>query len=162
MPDFQREEVWTETKKRLLIDSILRGWHLPKFYFRKVDDGAFECVDGQQRLTAIWEFFDCPELVRTAAMTRATSVVETGEVFPRPNGSSMPLRSRTVSGGTQRCCPIIVSTHHGANWKPSFEEQTAQGSPDCTDFTGCPGYQDWTVCGDASFLPFAQQDAAGD
>ncbi|OQW57268.1 MAG: hypothetical protein BVN28_13120 [Nitrospira sp. ST-bin4] len=58
MPDFQREEVWTDAKKRLLIDSILKGWHLPKFYFRKIDDGTFDCVDGQQRLTAIWEFFD--------------------------------------------------------------------------------------------------------
>jgi len=57
MPDFQREEVWSDDKKRLLIDSILKGWHLPKFYFRKVDDSTFECVDGQQRLGAIFSFF---------------------------------------------------------------------------------------------------------
>jgi hypothetical protein len=58
MPDFQREEVWTDHQKRQLIDTILRGWHLPKFYFRQLDDATFECVDGQQRLAAIWEFFD--------------------------------------------------------------------------------------------------------
>jgi hypothetical protein len=58
MPDFQREEVWEDDKKRLLIDSILRKWHLPKFYFRKTGDGTLECVDGQQRLTTIWEFYD--------------------------------------------------------------------------------------------------------
>lgn len=58
MPDFQREEVWTEHQKRQLIDTILKGWHLPKFYFRKVDDASFECVDGQQRLAAIFEFYD--------------------------------------------------------------------------------------------------------
>ena len=58
MPDFQREEVWPDSKKRLLIDSILKGWHLPKFYFRRIEEGSFDCVDGQQRLTAIWEFFD--------------------------------------------------------------------------------------------------------
>jgi hypothetical protein len=58
MPDFQREEVWPILKKRLLIDSILKDWHLPKFYFRKMDDGTFECVDGQQRLSAIFEYFD--------------------------------------------------------------------------------------------------------
>jgi len=57
MPDFQREEVWPDDKKRLLIDSILRGWHLPKFYFRKLDEATFECVDGQQRLSAIFSFF---------------------------------------------------------------------------------------------------------
>jgi len=58
MPDFQREEVWPLEKKRRLLDSILRGWHLPKFYFRKVENGVFECVDGQQRLAAIWEFYE--------------------------------------------------------------------------------------------------------
>jgi len=58
MPDFQREEVWTDEQKRGLIDTILRGWHLPKFYFRKLDDNSFECVDGQQRLASILEFFD--------------------------------------------------------------------------------------------------------
>src|SRR5437867_12726168 len=58
MPDFQREEVWTELQKRRLIDTILKGWHLPKFYFRKLDESNFECVDGQQRLAAIFEFFD--------------------------------------------------------------------------------------------------------
>lgn len=58
MPDFQREEVWGNDKKRKLIDSILRGWNLPKLYFRKNEDGIFECVDGQQRLIAIWEFYD--------------------------------------------------------------------------------------------------------
>jgi hypothetical protein len=58
MPDFQREKVWPVAKKRLLIDSLLKGWHLPKFYFRKLDENSYDCVDGQQRLTAIWEFFD--------------------------------------------------------------------------------------------------------
>jgi hypothetical protein len=58
MPDFQREEVWDDGKKRLLIDSVLRKWHLPKFYFRKTGDGTWECIDGQQRLTTIWEFYD--------------------------------------------------------------------------------------------------------
>jgi hypothetical protein len=39
-------------------DSILRGWKLPKFYLVKQDeDDDYEVVDGQQRLTAIYEFF---------------------------------------------------------------------------------------------------------
>lgn len=58
MPEYQREKVWTIEKKRLLIDTILRGWSLPKFYFEKVGDGNFECVDGQQRLATIIEFFE--------------------------------------------------------------------------------------------------------
>jgi len=60
IPDWQREEVWPGDKKRLLIDTILRGWKLPKFYFQKTheDPEEYDVVDGQQRLTAIWEFLD--------------------------------------------------------------------------------------------------------
>ena len=58
-PQYQRTEVWTPKKKQLLIDSILRGYDLPKFYLRS-SDGQYEheVVDGQQRLRAIWEFLN--------------------------------------------------------------------------------------------------------
>jgi hypothetical protein len=61
IPDWQRDKgLWDRTKKQELIDSILRGWKLPKFYFVKTSDDPeeFEVVDGQQRLTTIFEFFD--------------------------------------------------------------------------------------------------------
>ena len=60
IPDWQRQEVWGADKKRLLIDTILRGWKLPKFYFLKTNDDPeeFDVIDGQQRLTAIWDFMD--------------------------------------------------------------------------------------------------------
>jgi hypothetical protein len=57
IPDWQRGKVWNTPRKQLLIDSILRGWKLPKFYLLSQGDDTFEVVDGQQRLTAIWEFF---------------------------------------------------------------------------------------------------------
>jgi len=57
IPDWQRQEVWDNRKKQALIDSILRGWKLPKFYFVKTSDEDFLVEDGQQRLTAIFEFF---------------------------------------------------------------------------------------------------------
>lgn len=64
-PQYQRGSVWTRKQKQLLIDSILRGMDVPKLYLRSVqsagDDQSeyeFEVVDGQQRLRAIWEFFD--------------------------------------------------------------------------------------------------------
>lgn len=60
IPDWQREEVWNKSKKRKLIDTILRGWKLPKFYFLLTNDSPkeYDVLDGQQRLTAIWEFFE--------------------------------------------------------------------------------------------------------
>jgi hypothetical protein len=57
IPDWQREEVWNREKKQRLIDSILRGWKLPKFYFVKASAEDYLVEDGQQRLAAIWEFF---------------------------------------------------------------------------------------------------------
>jgi len=60
MPEFQRNEVWSNVKKQKLIDTILKGWRIPKLYF-KVDDSKdpiYECVDGQQRLNAIFEFYE--------------------------------------------------------------------------------------------------------
>lgn len=60
IPDWQRTKVWSRPKKQRLIDSILRGWKLPKFYFLRTskEPEEFEVVDGQQRLQAIFEFFD--------------------------------------------------------------------------------------------------------
>ena len=56
-PAYQRTEVWTVKKKQLLIDSILRGYDLPKFYLRvSKPPYEHEVVDGQQRLNAIWDF----------------------------------------------------------------------------------------------------------
>lgn len=57
IPDWQRQEVWNREKKQRLIDSILRGWKLPKFYFIESTGDDFLVEDGQQRLNAIWEFF---------------------------------------------------------------------------------------------------------
>lgn len=57
MPEWQREEVWSREKKQRLIDTMLRGWKLPKFYFIKASEDDYLVEDGQQRLTAIWEFF---------------------------------------------------------------------------------------------------------
>jgi len=57
IPDWQRQKVWSRDKKQQLIDSILRGWKLPKFYFIETSGDNFLVEDGQQRLNAIWEFF---------------------------------------------------------------------------------------------------------
>jgi hypothetical protein len=59
-PAFQRPAVWTISQKQLLIDTILRGYDIPKMYWRRVGTSPdrFEVVDGQQRLRAIWGFVD--------------------------------------------------------------------------------------------------------
>lgn len=57
-PQYQRTPVWNRKKQQLLLDTILRGYDVPKIYLRAIDAPpySFEVVDGQQRLRAIWEF----------------------------------------------------------------------------------------------------------
>jgi len=38
IPEWQRGDVWNMERQQQLIDSILRGWKLPKFYFVKSDN----------------------------------------------------------------------------------------------------------------------------
>jgi hypothetical protein len=65
-PDYQRMGgVWTLEKRRLLIDSILNDYDIPKIYFHSLNTAAikktgkrFAVIDGRQRLEAIWGFMD--------------------------------------------------------------------------------------------------------
>ncbi|WP_416143618.1 HNH endonuclease family protein [Planococcus koreensis] len=56
-PQYQRGPVWNTEKKQQLIDTILRGYDIPKFYLRATEgEYEHEVVDGQQRLRSIWDF----------------------------------------------------------------------------------------------------------
>lgn len=58
-PDYQRPPAWTRKQKQLLIDTILRGYDIPKMYWQRMEKGGsfdFAVIDGQQRLRTIWEY----------------------------------------------------------------------------------------------------------
>ena len=57
-PNFQRGEVWSESKKKKLIDSILRGWKIPPIHVILGNNNVDEVLDGQQRLISIKDFFN--------------------------------------------------------------------------------------------------------
>ena len=57
-PEYQRGKVWTKDRKQLLIDTIVKGMHVPAVYLRDLENDYYECVDGQQRLSTIFDFFD--------------------------------------------------------------------------------------------------------
>jgi hypothetical protein len=59
-PDFQRPPVWATSQKQLLVDTILRNYDVPKLYWRRTGSrpDTYDVADGQQRLRAIWDFFD--------------------------------------------------------------------------------------------------------
>jgi len=65
-PPYQRfGEIWNLEKKRLLIDSILNDYDIPKIYFhlfdrKKIAETGFThaVIDGRQRLETIWSFLE--------------------------------------------------------------------------------------------------------
>lgn len=59
VPDYQRKSgIWDNSKKSLLIESILMGIPLPLFYFAANKEGGLSIVDGLQRLSTIIEFLN--------------------------------------------------------------------------------------------------------
>ena len=57
-PDYQRDKVWSKDDKQKLLDSILKKWDIPKVYLHVIDKENFEVVDGQQRLSTVYDFYD--------------------------------------------------------------------------------------------------------
>lgn len=59
--EYQRADVWSKAQQRLLIDSLLKGYDVPKIFLRKNKEGSkklYDVIDGKQRLTSLWSFFD--------------------------------------------------------------------------------------------------------
>lgn len=64
-PEYQRGEAWSDLQKASFIDSILRRYPVPALFFHKVEKpgldnspvAKYEIVDGQQRLSALRDFF---------------------------------------------------------------------------------------------------------
>ncbi|NMM20555.1 MAG: DUF262 domain-containing protein [Rhodoferax sp.] len=62
-PEYQRAAVWTEVQQKKLIDSVLRCYPLPLFYFHHkvrtiagMQSEGLEIIDGQQRINALFRF----------------------------------------------------------------------------------------------------------
>lgn len=63
-PEYQRGSTWRLRQQQLLVDSVFRGYPLPRFYFqqrRTVDvlgnsQTTLDVIDGQQRLIALSQF----------------------------------------------------------------------------------------------------------
>ncbi len=65
-PEYQRYFRWTPEQKSKLIESILIGLPLPSVFVSQDEEGAWEVVDGMQRLSTIFDFLGIlkPELTK--------------------------------------------------------------------------------------------------
>uniref|UniRef100_A0AB33JC09 DUF262 domain-containing protein n=1 Tax=Prevotella sp. GTC17260 TaxID=3236796 RepID=A0AB33JC09_9BACT len=56
-PEYQRHYIYNDGKKDVaVIKSLLSGYPLGLIYFNKANDGQYEVLDGQQRITSIGRF----------------------------------------------------------------------------------------------------------
>lgn len=56
-PEYQRNYIYADGKRdAAVIESILKGYPIGLIYFNAVDEGRFEVLDGQQRITSIGRF----------------------------------------------------------------------------------------------------------
>ncbi|MFX1818463.1 DUF262 domain-containing protein [Pseudarthrobacter sp. CC4] len=97
-PRFQRRDVWSETARSYLMDTIIRGLPIPKVFIRQIIDPATgrsirEVVDGQQRLRTILSF------VRDGFMIRPGHNAEFGGLFfsELPQEKQMELLGYEIS-----------------------------------------------------------------
>lgn len=57
-PDWQRDYVWTGKRPSMLIESLLLNIPIPVIFLAKTPDECYEVIDGVQRLTTVFNFFE--------------------------------------------------------------------------------------------------------
>ena len=56
-PEYQRNYIYADAKRDVaVIQSVLKGYPLGLIYFNKTEDGRYEVLDGQQRITSLGRF----------------------------------------------------------------------------------------------------------
>ena len=56
-PEYQRRKRWDNTRKSRLIESFIMNVPIPPIFLYEVEYSIYEVMDGQQRLTAIYDFY---------------------------------------------------------------------------------------------------------
>lgn len=56
-PEYQRRKRWNNTRKSRLIESFIMNVPIPPIFLYEIEYSIYEVMDGQQRLTAIYDFY---------------------------------------------------------------------------------------------------------
>ncbi len=89
-PFFQRRERWDDTKKSLLIESFLMNIPIPPIILYEKDYNSYEVMDGQQRITAIQDFYNNKLILKNL------------EVWPELNGKNYDDLPKKIKAGIDR------------------------------------------------------------
>lgn len=91
--EYQRDFVWDSAKSSRLIESLLLNVPVPVIYFAETRDGAYEVIDGLQRLTAIHNFLQGELSLRGLTVLQELNGLRIGDLDPRDRRR---LQSRTL------------------------------------------------------------------
>ena len=117
-PEFQRFFRWTESQKTSLIESILLGIPIPPIFVSQRPDGVWDVVDGQQRLSTIYELFGI--LKDESGKTLKPLVLESTKYLPSLGGKqlgnedtmdeniALPLDARLIIKRSKIAASIIL------------------------------------------------------
>jgi hypothetical protein len=99
-PAFQRSKVWPERYKRALIDTILRGLPVPPILAFKemsdVQETKYWIVDGQQRLSTVFEFMDGLFPTSSLAQSKKEEPNSLPPIEPRRFYNQLSTRARNI------------------------------------------------------------------
>jgi hypothetical protein len=56
-PEYQRRKRWNNTQKSRLIESLIMNVPISPIFLYEIDYSTYEVIDGEQRLTAIYDFY---------------------------------------------------------------------------------------------------------
>ena len=104
-PDFQRGYVWKENKRKShLIESLMLSIPIPAFYLYETgadsnDDYEFSVIDGQQRLTTIFDFLN--------DKFRLSSLEYLGDSYNGSRFSELPPKIKSRINRTQLSLNIL-------------------------------------------------------
>ena len=71
-PSYQREIVWNDLMREKIIITLTDGYPMPPLNFSLIDTNKYECVDGKNRIHALWLFLSNELRVRNKLFSDST------------------------------------------------------------------------------------------
>ncbi|GAA4356140.1 DUF262 domain-containing protein [Kangiella marina] len=102
-PSFQRNSVWDNKRASLLIESIWLNIPIPQVFVSVEEDGTWNVIDGQQRLTSLYRFYTNQFKLRGLEVLSELNTLNYSSLDDKPQ--------RLFHGGNIRIVAIHEDSH---------------------------------------------------